>query len=143
MRPDAWGRGGRVGSGTGAAVATSQQSANDSQQMAEPGPWTAAQVLRGLHQYFAPQPRLGEQPGSLRFLVDRARTLLGPSSPEYVSLMLRCAPVPGVSLRERCRERLGWSRSRSELYRRSHNGAVRVAVALQRDGVPVPDVLPR
>jgi len=107
--------------------------------MAEPGPWTAAQVLRGLHQYFAPQPRLGEQPGSLRFLVDRTRALLGPSSPEYVSLMLRCAPVPGVSVRQRCRDRVGWFRSRSQLYWWSNKGAMRVAAALAADGVPVPD----
>src|SRR5258707_11669789 len=100
--------------------------------------WTAPLVLRGLRLYFAPPPRLGEQPGSLRFLVDRTRALLGPTSPEYVALMLRCAPVPGVSLRERCRERVGWRGSRSELYRRSHNGAVRVAAALRRDDVPVP-----
>jgi hypothetical protein len=105
--------------------------------MAEPGPWTAAQVLRGLRLYFAPQPRLGEQPGSLRFLADRTRELLGPTSPEYVALMLRCAPVPGVSVRQRCRERVGWFRTRSELYRRSHKGAVRVADALNRGGIAV------
>jgi hypothetical protein len=105
--------------------------------MAEPGPWTAAQVLRGLHLYFAPQPRLGEQPGSLRFLVDRTRALLGPSSPEYVSLMLRCAPVPGVSVRQRCRDRVGWFRSRSQLYWWSNKGAVRVADAFNRGGIAV------
>ena len=109
--------------------------------MAEPGPWTAAQVLRGLRMYFAPQLRLGEQPDSLRVLVDKTRQLLGPSSPEYVSLMLRCAPVPGVSLRERCRERVGWFRSRSQLYWWSHKGAVRVADALNRGGIAVPPEL--
>jgi len=32
----------------------------------------------------------------------------------------------------------GWLRSRSELYRRSRNGAVRVAAALDRDGIVAP-----
>jgi hypothetical protein len=100
--------------------------------------WTGALVLHGLRLYFAPQPRLGEQPNSLRFLVDRTRALLGPTSPEYVSLMLRCAPVPGVSVRQRCRERVGWFRSRSQAYWWSNKGAMRVAAALQRDGVPIP-----
>ncbi len=81
--------------------------------------------------------RLGEQTGSLRFLVDRTRALLGPTSPEYVSLMLRTAPVPGVSVRQRCRERVGWFRSRSQLYWWSNKGAVRVADAFNRGGIAV------
>ena len=105
--------------------------------MPDPIQWTGALVLQGLRLFFAPQPRLGEQPGSLRFLVDRTRALLGPSSPEYVSLMLRCAPVPGVSVRQRCRERVGWFRSRSQLYWWSHKGAARVADALNRGGIAV------
>src|SRR5258706_8685797 len=105
--------------------------------MPDPIQWTGALVLQGLRLFFAPQPRLGEQPGSLRFLVDRTRTLLGPTSPEYVSLMLRCAPVPGVSVRQRCRERVGWFRSRSQLYWWSNKGAVRVADALNRGGIAV------
>jgi hypothetical protein len=107
--------------------------------MEGPPEWTGALVIHGLSLYFAPQPRLGEQTGSLRFLVDRTRALLGPTSPEYVSLMLRTAPVPGVSVRQRCRERVGWFRSRSQLYWWSNKGAMRVAAALAADGVPVPD----
>jgi len=105
--------------------------------MEGPPEWTGAQVIHGLSLYFAPQSRLGEQPGSLRFLVDHTRALLGPTSPEYVSLMLRCAPVPGVSVRQRCRERVGWFRSRSQLYWWSHKGAARVADALNRGGIAV------
>jgi len=65
------------------------------------------------------------------------RALLGPTSAEYVSLMLRTAPVLGVSVRQRCRERVGWFRSRSQLYWWSNKGAVRVADALNRGGIAV------
>jgi len=47
----------------------------------------------------------------------------------------------GLSIRAMCREGYGWHRSRSELYRRSNNAAVRVAAALRHDGVTVPPAL--
>jgi hypothetical protein len=100
--------------------------------------WTAALVHRGLRLAYAAEPRLDEPPALFRFIVERARDVLGPDSPEYVALVLRAAPVAGLSIREMCREKYGWYRSRSELYRRSHNGAVRVAAALRRDGIAVP-----
>jgi hypothetical protein len=53
---------------------------------------------------------------------------------------MRTAPA-ALSLREMVRAGIGWHGSRSELYRRSHNGAVRIAVALRRDAVPIPDAL--
>jgi hypothetical protein len=104
--------------------------------MAEPGRWTAALVLRGLRRHFARQLPLGERV-DFAFLLQRARAALGERSAEYRALTLRCAPA-AQSIRELVREKYGWSGSRSELYRRSRNGAVRVAVALANDGVPVP-----
>ena len=109
-----------------------------------PTEWTAALVLRGLRLAYAAEPRLDEPPALFRFVVERARDVLGPDSPEYVALVLRAstsaqhAPAPGLSIREMCREHYGWHRSRSELYRRSGNGAVRVAAALTDQGVAVP-----
>jgi len=103
-----------------------------------PCEWTAALVLRGLRLAYAAEPRFDEPPALFRFIVERARDVLGPDSPEYVALVLRAAPAAGLSIREMCRERYGWSRSRSELYRRSRNGAVRVAAALDRDGIVAP-----
>ena len=107
--------------------------------MAADTAWTAHLILAGLRLAFTAAPRLGQDPASLRPIAMRTRELLGPTSREYVALMLRCAPVPGVSLRERCRSKVGWRYSRSELYRRSHNAAVRVAAALNRERVPIPD----
>lgn len=89
--------------------------------------WTAALVLRGFR--LAP------------FIAAHAREVLGPQSLEYVALMVRTARVPGRSLRANCRDHIGWPRSRSELYRRSRNGAERVADALNREGVAVPEYL--
>jgi hypothetical protein len=100
--------------------------------MSEPIQWTGPLALRALRLAMTSQPTL------LRFVLDTARAVLGEHSPEFVAIVLRCAPVPGLSIREMCRERYGWHRSRSELYRRSHNGAVRVAAALMDDGVAVP-----
>jgi hypothetical protein len=103
-----------------------------------PSEWTAALVLRGLRLAYAAQPRFDQPPALFRFIVERARDVLGKDSPEYVALVLRVAPAAGLSIREMCREHYGWHRSRSELYRRSHNGAMRVAAALRRDGIAVP-----
>jgi hypothetical protein len=103
--------------------------------------WTAALVLCGLRKAFAREPELGQPPASFHFIVDHARKLLGADSRDYTALVLRTGPTPGLSIREMCREGYGWHRSRSELYRRSRNGAERVAAALQRDGVPVPPAL--
>lgn len=121
-----------------------------------PSEWTAALVLRGLRLAYAAEPRLDEastsahpstsaQPPALfRFIVERARDVLGEDSPEYVALVLRCsrsmrvAPAAGLSIREMCRERYGWAGSRSELYRRSNNGAARLAAALTEDGIKPP-----
>jgi len=105
-----------------------------------PSEWTAALVLRGLRLAFAREPRLGEEPTSFRWILERARSVLGEGSPEYRAITLRVAPA-ALSLRAMCRERVGWRGSRSELYRRSHNGAARVAVALAAAGVAVPDAL--
>src|SRR5258708_30122350 len=111
-----------------------------------PSEWTAALVLRGLRLAYAAEPRLDEastsahpstsaqEPALFRFVVERARDVLGEDSPEYVALVLRCsrsmraAPAAGLSIREMCRERYGWAGARSELYRRSNNGAGRVGV---------------
>jgi len=95
-------------------------------------------VVDGLRKAFAAQPRFDEPPASFTFILERARQLLGKDSPEYVAIILRVTAPVGLSIREMCREHYGWPRSRSELYRRSHNGAMRVAAALQRDGVPIP-----
>jgi hypothetical protein len=103
--------------------------------MSEGRPWEAALVLTALRLALTSQPTL------LRFTVDRARGVLGEHSLDYVALVLRAAPAPGLSIREMCREHYGWRGSRSELYRRSHNGLIRLAAALSRDGVPVPDAL--
>src|SRR5712671_5908280 len=100
--------------------------------------WTAALVLRGLRLAYAAEPRLDQPPALFRFIAERARDVLGPDSPEYVALVLRAAPAAGLSIREMCRERYGWPRSRSELYRRSNNGAMRVVAALTGDGIAVP-----
>src|SRR5258706_7496942 len=108
-----------------------------------PCEWTAALVLRGLRLAYAAEPRLDEPSALFRFVAERARDVLGPDSPEYVALVLRAAPAPGLSIREMCREHYGWHRSRSELYRRSRNGAVRVAAALTDQGVAVPAGLER
>jgi hypothetical protein len=71
-----------------------------------------------------------------------AGEVLGRTSPEYIALALRAAsPAGALSLREICRERIGWHRTRSELYRFSDSGAARVAAALQADGIQVPDGL--
>jgi hypothetical protein len=112
-----------------------------------PGPdpiWTPALVLRGLRLAYAAQPRFDEAstsaqpPASYSYIADHARELLGTDSHDWAALVLRVAPAPGLSIREMCRERYGWHHSRSELYRRSNRGAVRVAAALERDGVPIP-----
>jgi len=104
--------------------------------------WTADLVLRGLRLAFSTTPRLGESPATLSFLITRAAALLGRRSPEYRGLMLRSTgPAGGLSVRQMCRDRVSWHASRSELYRRSAAGAARVAVALERDGVAVPEVL--
>jgi hypothetical protein len=87
---------------------------------------------------FTDAPRLDEPPALFRFILERARELLGKDSPEFVAMVLRVTPPVGSSIREMCREHYGWRRSRSELYRRSNNGAVRVAVALAADGVAPP-----
>src|SRR5258707_992618 len=109
-----------------------------------PGPdpiWTPALVVRGLRLAFTDAPRLGEPPASFRFILERARELLGKDSHEFVALVLRVTAPVGLSIREMCREHYGWPRSRSELYRRSRNGAVRVAAALDRDGIVIPPEL--
>ena len=106
--------------------------------MAGPPEWTPALVVDGLRKAFATQPRFDEPPASFTFILERARQLLGKDSPEYVALILRVTAPVGLSIREMCREHYGWPRSRSELYRRSHNGAELVAAALERDGVPIP-----
>jgi hypothetical protein len=98
------------------------------------GLWTAALVLRALRLAMTTQPNL------FRFVLDRARAVLGEASPDYTALVLRCAPAIG-GVRAMCREQYGWRHSRSELYRRSNRGAVRVAAALAADGVAVPDAL--
>ncbi len=104
--------------------------------------WTPALVLRGLRLAFTDAPRLGENPTTFAFLADRAAAVLGPNSPECIALMPRTGGQGvGPSVREMCRARLYWHASRSELYRRSRNGAMRVAAALQRDGVVVPEAL--
>jgi hypothetical protein len=110
-----------------------------------PGPseWTAPLVLAGLRKAFAAEPRLGELPTSFSFIVERAREVLRRDSPEYTALILRVSAPIGLSIREMCRQGYGWRRSRSELYRRSHNGAVRVAAALAADRVAMPaELLP-
>jgi hypothetical protein len=106
--------------------------------MAGPPEWTPALVVDGLRKAFATQPRFDEPPASFTLILERARQLLGKDSPEYVALILRVTAPVGLSIREMCREHYGWPRSRSELYRRSHNGAMHVAAALQRDGVSIP-----
>jgi len=106
--------------------------------MAGPPEWTPALVVDGLRKAFATQPRFDEPPASFTVILERARQLLCKDSPEYVALILRVTAPAGLSIREMCREHYGWHRSRSELYRRSRNGAVRVAVALTADGVAVP-----
>lgn len=112
-----------------------------------PSEWTAALVLRGLRLAYAAEPRLDEAstsaqlPALFRFIVERARDVLGPDSLEFTALALRAAPAAGLSIREMCREHYGWRRSRSELYRRSNNGAARVAAALTDANVMIPDRL--
>jgi hypothetical protein len=97
--------------------------------------WTAALVIRGLRLAFLAR----HGPALPGFIVERAGEVLGLESPEYVALVLRTAPAAaGLSLRAMCREHYGWARSRSELYRRSLNGAMRVAAALNRAGIAVP-----
>jgi hypothetical protein len=103
--------------------------------------WTPAMVIDGLRRALTAEPRFDEPPGSFHFIVDHARNVLGADSRDWAALALRTGPAPGLSIREMCREHYGWHRSRSELYRRSHNGAVRVAAALQRDGIAVPPEL--
>ncbi len=70
-----------------------------------------------------------------------AREVLGEDSPDWAALVLRVAPAPGLSIREMCRERYGWHHSRSELYRRSNNGAMWVATSLSDVGIAVPERL--
>jgi hypothetical protein len=109
-----------------------------------PGPdplWTPALVLCGLRLAYAAQPRFDEPPASFAFIADRAREVLGEDSPDWAALVLRVAPAPGLSIREMCRERYGWHHSRSELYRRSNNGAMWVATSLSDDGIAVPECL--
>ncbi len=108
--------------------------------MGLPSAWTPELVLRGLRLHFDKQPQFGQYPASFRFLLERARTVLDPRSLEFIALTLRTAPA-ALSLREMVRAGVGWHRSRSELYRRSHNGAIRIAVALRRDGIPIPEAL--
>src|SRR5258706_15855337 len=106
-----------------------------------PSEWTPALVLRGLRLAFTDAPRLGEPPASYSFIADRARELLGTDSLDWAALVLRVAPAPGLSIREMCRERYGWHHSRSELYRRSNKGAIRVATSLSDDGIAGPERL--
>jgi len=109
-----------------------------------PGPdpiWTPALVLCGLRLAYAAQPRFDEPPASFAFILERAREVLGEDSPDWAALVLRVAPAPGLSIREMCRERYGWHHSRSELYRRSNNGAMWVATSLSDDGIAVPERL--
>ena len=108
--------------------------------MPDPIQWTAALVLAGLRMAFAREPEFGQSPAAYRFILERARTVLGERSPEFAAVTLRAAPA-GVSLRELCREHYGWRHSRSELYRRSRNGAVRVAASLNESGIAVPPAL--
>ena len=109
--------------------------------MAGPPEWTPALVVDGLRKAFAAQPRFDEPPASFIFILERARQLLGKDSPEYVALILRVTAPVGLSIREMCREHYGWPRSRSELYRRSNNGAMRVAAALSDERIAVPERL--
>jgi hypothetical protein len=68
--------------------------------------------------------------------------VLGRQSPEFIALALRAAaPAGALSIRQMCKERIGWHHSRSELYRRSNVGAARVAAALSRECIPVPEAL--
>jgi hypothetical protein len=110
--------------------------------MSAPIQWTAALVHRAMRKAYAAQPRQGQPPGPFAFIAERAGEVLGRQSPEFVALALRAAsPAGALSLREMCRERIGWHGTRSELYRRSNNGAVRVAAALTADGTPIPEAL--
>jgi hypothetical protein len=98
--------------------------------------WTADLVLAGLRACLTREPRLGEDPALFRFILDRARDVLG--TLDFTALVLRCGPTPGLSIREMCRQRYGWRGSRSEFYRRSRLGAIAVAAALNREGIRIP-----
>ena len=109
---------------------------------AENDRWTPTLVIRALRVAFSRAPRLGNAPAMFSFVATAALTDLGSRSPEFIALMLRARAIPaGLSLREMCRERAGWQRSRAALYRRSDAGAVRVAAALNAEGVAVPAAL--
>ena len=102
-------------------------------------PWTAQLVLSGMRMAYAAQPGHGQPPGPFAFIAERAGEVLGRQSLEFVALAIRAAsPAGALSIREMCKERIGWHRTRSELYRRSNRGAELVAAALERDGVPIP-----
>src|SRR5258708_27864847 len=104
--------------------------------------WTGQLVLHGLRLAFTAQPRLGEEPASFYFIVEQAAAVLGERSPECNALLLRTGGQGvGPSVREMCRAKLYWHASRSELYRRSNNGAERLAAAFQAAGVVVPEAL--
>jgi hypothetical protein len=99
--------------------------------------WGPNLVLRGL------RLALGSNPESVAHLeLPRlVHQTLEPRSPECVALMLRVAPPAGLSLREICRDHVGWSGSRSGLYESANRGAAKVAAALAEDRVPVPAAL--
>lgn len=112
----------------------------DSAKPAQRAVWTAALVLRGLRLAFAIEPRFGEGT-ELAFIAARAVAVLGRRSPECTALMLRVTTLAGLSVRQMCRDRISWHRSRSAFYRCSRNGAARVAAALAQEGVAVPVAL--
>jgi len=91
-------------------------------QMAGPPQMDAHKVLAGLRGRSPRSPDWAKLQTSFTFIVERARQVLGPDSPEYVALILRVTAPVGLSIRAMCREHYGWHRCRSELYRRSHNG---------------------
>jgi hypothetical protein len=124
-----------------------------------PTAWTAAHVLRGLRLAMTSQPTL------LRFVLDRAREVLGENSREFVALVLRCGPAPGPQLagngsrevrlallarralqaqRPRCRARRGGADGRRHCgsgaagARRIGRGSYRIRPVGARPGDPAP-----
>ena len=97
--------------------------------------WTPALVLAAMRRALAREPILpfdGPEPADLIALSEE---VLGRESPARLALLVRTRSS-GLSIREICRERYTWHRSRATLYRHSDRGARLLADCLNVRGIP-------
>ena len=104
--------------------------------------WTAALVIverrRAMRQPVIralPEPDKAMTPPDM---IELTKRYLGKGSLARIAMMIQAKPQAGMSIREMCRERIRWSRSRATLYRRATRGAATLTERLNEIGTSKP-----